>query len=473
MKIYKSFKQFNEAKDLFALSQAQPEEVKVYYKPKNIVQEICVAMILINNEFLDNILDRGLKARYNENSQVFITDLKNLLLARNRLQIGKFQDNRFVIDEETSKISGLFETAEFSIEEDWNSLVDARTIARNIIDKLLPSEKLRSETIRNVFWIGPNKNKDVTEDLVIETEDGKQYSFILNKNLSLSKTASFNTFADDLIGLEVDNLYSEEYLPKWDKLIQNWVRIIYENAKKPYQIAIEKFIDPKRIDSLGWFEFFDLKHRDPKHAILGEYIKELDKNIVWLSDLLNEIWKKRENCFLNADTIYREWMEKKIFLLNSKILEHIISESLTKNNSGEIKKLPSGWKLGWGKIKMKLIKSIVEKMGCLERPVYYLGNRGNNFDLVPSRKFFREFYDDMRIKFDYHVKMLVRDDEELNNFNLKLKLKIDGKDLLDCDVLVKFSGGEVNSRLSSTFKFKPVDNYNLLISKKMLNSVSK
>ena len=37
------------------------------YSSKNLISEICVSMVLLNNEFLDNILDRGLKARYSEN----------------------------------------------------------------------------------------------------------------------------------------------------------------------------------------------------------------------------------------------------------------------------------------------------------------------------------------------------------------------------------------------------------------------
>jgi hypothetical protein len=77
----------------------------------------------------------------------------------------------------------------------------------------------------------------------------------------MSKSASFNTFADDLIGTEIEKLYSEEYINKWNKLVQDWVKIIYENANKNIQIHIEKFIDPTRIDTLGWFEYFDLKHR--------------------------------------------------------------------------------------------------------------------------------------------------------------------------------------------------------------------
>ena len=61
--------------------QLYKESKSVSYSSKNLIHEICVSMILINNQFLDNILDRGLKARYSENSQMFLTDLKNLLLA--------------------------------------------------------------------------------------------------------------------------------------------------------------------------------------------------------------------------------------------------------------------------------------------------------------------------------------------------------------------------------------------------------
>ena len=56
---------------------------------KNIVTELCISMILLNNKFLDNLLDNGIKSRYTENSNVFLTDLKNLLLSKNRLKLGK------------------------------------------------------------------------------------------------------------------------------------------------------------------------------------------------------------------------------------------------------------------------------------------------------------------------------------------------------------------------------------------------
>ena len=71
MKWLRNYKLFKESK-----------EVKSNYSPKNIVQEVCISMCLLNPEFLDNILDRGLKARYSEDSSVFLTDLKNLVSIR-------------------------------------------------------------------------------------------------------------------------------------------------------------------------------------------------------------------------------------------------------------------------------------------------------------------------------------------------------------------------------------------------------
>lgn len=285
MKWLKKFEYFRESAQTQV--QVQDEIKKSTYSSKNLISEICVAMILLNNEFLDNILDRGLKARYSENSQVFLTDLKNLLMAKNRLKMGKFVDNKCVEDDDFAKLNGIFDSVDFSIEADWQKLVDARNTARNIIDKLVPDEKLREEQIKAVYWLGPNKDKEHSEDLVVELQDGRQFSFFINKNLSMSKTASFNTFADDLIGTEIEKLYSEEYISKWSKLVQSWCKIIYENANKQMQINIEKFIDPQRMDTIGYFEYFDIKHRDPRFKVLGELIPEFDKNILKFSELTN------------------------------------------------------------------------------------------------------------------------------------------------------------------------------------------
>lgn len=453
MKWLKGYKLFKESK-----------QEKVSYK--NLVNEICTCMVLLNNEFLDNILDRGLKARYSENSDIFITDLKNLLLAKNRLNLGKFNGDDCVEDIDLGRINSIFDSIEFDIEKDWDKLVSARTTARNIIDKLLPNEKLSSDMIKDIYWIGPNKDADHQEDIIIETKEGKQYSFYLNKNLNTQKSASFNLFADDLIGADIDRLYKEEYLPKWDKLTQEWIRIIYENSNKDIQQMIEKFIDPKRIDTIGYFEYFDIRHKDPKFKYLGEFIKEFDKNVLKFSDLMNLIWKNKDNCFMDSDRVTKEWMETKIVILNSKILENLLTTSLKSNHADDIQKLEDDWKLAKGTVKMKLFKTLVEKMGCLERPVYFLGKNGDMFNLVPSRDFFRQNYDDLNIKFDYHVNFTVSEEEENNDFAIKIKLELDEETLIDMFIIVKFTGGEMTGKLSAKYKFDIADNFNYLISNK-------
>jgi hypothetical protein len=438
------------------------------YSNKNLLSEMCISMVLLNNEFLDNILDRGLKARYSDNSQIFLTDLKNLLLAKNRLKLGKFVDNKCVVDDEISKVNGMFSDVTFDIEKDWKILVNSRIAARNIIDKLIPDEKLESDRIRNIFWVGPNKDGDYQEDIVIELTDGRQYSFFLNKNLTSSKTSSFNLFAEELIGSDLDRLFKADYLPRWDKLTQEWVRVIYENANKNIQLHIEKFIDPKRIDSMGYFEYFDIRHSDVRFKHLGEFIRDFDKNILKFQDLMTEIWKKRDICFSDPEKVYKEWTESKIVILNSKILENLLTTSLKANFAENIERMEDGFKLATGTVKMKLFKTLVEKIGCLERPLYFLGNNGNVFHMVPSREFFRENYDDLKIKFDYHVNFAVSEEEENNDFNVKIKLELDDTTLIEMFVLIKFSGGEMSGKLSAKHKFELPENFNYLISKKQL-----
>lgn len=464
MKWIKRWELFLEKTDNFGVQVQREIESKSFYKPTNLITEICVSMVLLNNEFLDNILDRGQKARYTENSKVFLTDLKNLLLSKNRLELGKFEGNECVVDSDISKINGFFDEVKFEIEQDWNKLIDARIIARNIIDKVLVDEKLTENLIKKIYWIGPNKSKDNPEDIVIELNSGQQMSFFLTKGLATQKSASFNTFADDLIGKQTEMLFSEEYMPKWNKLCQTWCKLIYEGCKKNFQSHIEKFVDPNRMGTIGYFEYFDLKHRDMRFKNLGENITEFDKNILYFSDLMSEIWKNRDVCLMDPERIYNDWMEAKVYILNSKILEHLFTESLLKNNPNDVTKIEDGFKLASGDVKMKLIKTVVEKLGCSERPVYYLGNKGNVFHTLPSRQFFRDLYDEMNVKFDYHVKLIVnQEEEEKNDFIMKLILELRDKKLLDCEVSIRFSGGEMSSKLTAKYKFTPANDFNSIV----------
>jgi hypothetical protein len=163
-------------------------------------------------------------------------------------------------------------------------------------------------------------------------------------------------------------------------------------------------------------------------------------------------------------------METKIVILNSKILENLLTSSLKANFKDDIQKLDDGFKLSSGTIKMKLLKTIIEKMGCLERPIYFLGNNGNIFNLVPSREFFRTHYDNINVKFDYHVNFKVSDEEDNNDFTIRLNLEMDEQKLIDMSVIVKFTSGEMSGKLSAKYKFELSPNFNYLISKKQLES---
>ena len=223
----------------------------------------------------------------------------------------------------------------------------------------------------------------------------------------------------------------------------------------------------KRIDSMGYFEYFDVRHNDPKYKHLGEFIEEFDKNILKFSDLMMEIWKNRDICFNDPDKVYKEWSEIKIVILNSKIIENLLTTSLKTDFTEDIVKVEDNFKKAGGTVKMKLFKVMVDKMGCLERPVYYLANNGNQFTMVPSRDFFRKNYDDLVIKFDYHVNFEVSEDVEDNNdFKMEIKLEIDDQTLIDMFVIVKFSGGEMSGKLTSKYKFEIAPNFNYLTSEK-------
>jgi hypothetical protein len=434
---------------------------------RNIVRDICVSMSLLNENFLSDLLDKGVRNRYNQNSQVFLTDLKNLVLAKNRLKLGKLENNKFIEDLEIAKINQLFNTIDFDLEQGWNVLSESRNIARSIVDKLIIEDKITSDKIKSIFW-NAFKTKDADEDIILELVDGKQYSFYLNKNLNRSKTASFNKLGDDLIGDNMDTLYKEEYLPKWDKLVQSWIKLIYENVDKNIQQHIEKFINPKLIDNIKYFEFFELKHQDSRFKHLGEYIKEVDKNILKLSDLLNLVWKLENKAFMDWERVSEEWRDIKKIILNSRILENLLTKSIKANFGEHITKLDNGFKKADGTLKMRLFKILVDKMGSIERNLYYISNSGNNFDIIPNRDFFRDNYDNLDIMFDYHVKF---EDNSLDNFPIKIKVLFNGKEFINLIIEVSFSGGEVNTKLSAKYNFELASDFNFTILNTMSNDI--
>ena len=156
--------------------------------------------------------------------------------------------------------------------------------------------------------------------------------------------------------------------------------------------------------------------------------------------------------------------------MNSKILENLLTTSLKTNFPEDIQKTETEFKIANGAVKMKLFKTIVEKMGCLERNLYFLGNNGNVFNMVPSRDFFRKNYEDLTLKFDYHVNFKVNEeDEDDNDFTIKIILELENEQLIEMFINVKFAGGEMSGKLNAKYKFELADNFNYLISKKQLS----
>ena len=430
----------------------------------NLISTLCISMLLINNQFLDNILAKGLKARYTENSSVFLNDLRNLLFANNRLRLGIYKDNRCVIDEEVSKINQEFNeySTDFDIESDWNKLLTAKKIAKNIQEKILGVEELTPEMISYIFWLGPNRDNDNREDIVIELRDGRQFPLYTNKKITSSKTQSFNTFADILIGGNISRLYNEEYMPRWNKLTQEWIRIIYENANKNIQLHIEKFIDPSRINSINYFDYYDIKHSSREFQHLGEYMREFNKNILKFSDLMSEIYKGGKDCFSDYEKVEKEWVELKTFLLNSKIIEHLYSESFKSIEETDTEK-QGKYKIAGDGMKMRLLKLFVEMLNISEEDVYYFGNNGNEFKKLPGRKFFRNMYDRITVKYDYHVDLTDIDIDEEKEGDFIIRYDLDSEPLAKLNLTNSWSGGEMSGNLNIKMTLDLNNDFNEII----------
>ena len=126
-------------------------------------------------------------------------------------------------------------------------------------------------------------------------------------------------------------------------------------------------------------------------------------------------------------------------------------------------------KLAKGVAKMKFVKTIVEKLGCLERDVIFVGKRGDDFIHVPSRSFFRKHYEDLDVKFDYHVKLSSEDVNTDGDFKFNVQLFLDRKKLLDLEISIGFTG-YLSEKLRARFSFTPVSDFNLKLSGKEGNN---
>jgi hypothetical protein len=425
----------------------------------NLITDLCVSMLLINPNFLDNILDKGQRSRYEHNTNVFLNDLKNLILGKNRLKLGKKGQYKYEEENNIGKVNSYFNefTTEFNMQKDWKKLSDARDIARNIQDKILLDQKLPESMIRNIFWVAPNKENRVKEDLVLELTDGRQFPLVINSKLNLNKTKSFNTVLDIMLAEQSDNLFTDQYLERWDKLTQEWFKIIYHNCSTDYKLMIDEFIDPTRADSLTYFDYYDITIKNEKYKILGKYFAPLGKNYKELSKLLSDIWKKGKKAIGNFSEIEAEWNEIKKVVLNNKIIEDLIIRSIKKLTEGEeIKRTNDNFILAKNKVKIRLLKLIVELLGIENSHIYYCGK--NDYYHIPSKKWFRENYDRLRVEYDYHQKL-----SEDKDSQFRINVEIDNRPLMQLELYTGFSGGEMSGRLSTKLKLNFENDFNFKV----------
>jgi hypothetical protein len=419
------------------------------FKSYKTVFELCVGMLLLNEDFLNKILDQGLKARYTENSSVFVQDLKNLLFGNNRLKVGILNESgdRYEELKELGSANYHFNNMEdgFNIERDWNYLVKARNIARNIQDKLLFDTKLSSDDIKQILWTTPNKERGEKEVLVIETKDDNQYCIALDK-FNLTKTQSFNTLLETLVG-EV-NIHNEQYQPRWDKLAQEWLRLVYEKAKPSLKVEMKKYIDPDRFYSITWENYFKIKHFDKQFKHLGEYVELFNKNITSLHDLMTNMYKNIELSF-EDNSIIAEWEEIKKHVLTSGVLEHIISSEFDKEEGEEV----GDFIKATDSSKQRIMKVMLEILSVKERDLNYF--HLDNFYKVPNKQFYRNNFEDFDLLYDFHVKLTSESD---SIFRMVMNYK--GKELLKMDLDTNWSGGEMSGKLSTKIKVTVSEDYN-------------
>lgn len=438
---------------------------------QHIIYQICVSMCLINPDFLSRILDKGIISRYTENDSVFISDLKNIILGKSRFVLGKKVGDKFIQDNDIAKANKLFNESSltFQIRDDWNLLVNSRETARNICDKVLNSEendKLTPEQIKFVYWVYPNKEEqEFDEDIVIETFSGVQYSIILG-NFSLSKTISFNTFATDILSNTLkDKLFTDIYIDKWDKLAQEWLRIIYEYAKNDFRLYIEQFIPSDRIFSITYKQLFEITPIDKNKEVLGIEVPELDKNYKYLSDLLSDMYSSKQIALTNFEKLKTEWLEIKKVLLNSKVLQHLFSESFNLLDPTESKEKladDDNFVKATDKLKITIVRSFLDVIKSDETKKTYF-NKTDCY-MIPDKQYFRDNLDKMDVYYDMHN--TVSEDVDIsikNDFILKVKLFINTEYLADMLVYIGFGSKEMSGKLSAKVQLDLPKNFNYLL----------
>lgn len=425
----------------------------------NLITDICVAMSIINPDFLNPILDEGRRSRYTHNTRVFLNDLRNLITANNRLKLGKFENGKYIEDDNIGKVNRFFNqySDEFDMEKDWSKLSKSRDISRKITNSLLEDQKLDPSLVKNVYWVSPNKERGDRVDIIVETTDGRQYPLVINSKMNVTKTQSFNTLIDLMLDQQADKLFSDRYLSIWDKITQEWFKLIYDNSRHDIKIFIDQFIDASRADSLTYFDYFNIKIKDPEHQHLGKYSPSLRKNYKDLNKLMTDIWKEGDKNIDNFTVVEEKWNDIKRISLNNNIIEHLMSSSLENliEGDGDIEYSEGNPNLiiSNNKVKMRLMKVIVNLLNVDNIDNYYCTK--DYIYHIPNRQWFRDNYGNLDVEYDYHQSL-----SEENDSQFKVILKINDKKLLHMNLFTGFSGGEMSGKLNTKMMVEYVSDWN-------------
>lgn len=239
------------------------------------VYELCTAMCLLNRDFLKPLLSGGLEKRYSLHPNIFLNDLKNILLdPKTKVKLGKMVDGVYTLEEDqAAKMSKLLQATDFQPSKDWNWLIKAEKSAQNI---------LTNTNVREVYWTPTEKCT-----LVAKT-DANSVRIFLGKSLSKKYEAE-----EFFVKLFTKNLNLEMLL---DTLTQVWCSLLMNLPEK-----FQKYLYVWNFkENLTWKEYQNLY--SDKH--LGEEIPELRfrykkfshfaKDAMYYTPDLLSIWKSKK-----------------------------------------------------------------------------------------------------------------------------------------------------------------------------------
>lgn len=374
---------------------------------KRALFEILVGICIINPDFLTKILEGGYKHRYTLDNKSFLLDVKNILLNNNtKFKLGKYVPDldEYTKDDEISKIKYVFtDDVEFDIEKNWNKLVNADKLAKSI------REELNIIDLDKIYWTGLDLLSEGSENLVVKTEN-EFYKICIKNIFNTTITKSADVLLSDLFNKEID-LYSEEYMDNWDIISNKYINLVYKYSTIEHQKLILEWLHVKDIKDIDYKEYNNIRHSGEFTQKLGKHVIEFEKNIIYLKNLIKEIYNTIDN-----EEFKKEWEDVKSEFLNSRIIEHMFitelkeigNDSLYYNIDGETYKSTSG------QFKTCIANLILNKILATEGDIYFFSENGKKHTYIPSDKSIIED-DNIIVLYKYHTNL-----EEYKIFTLDI-----------------------------------------------------